>query len=59
VWQMEVKSSLTRTSRRPGGATSTSSIVSGSLGPHATAAARNKHGQQRVCSWPMIEPVRN
>lgn len=40
VWQMEVKSSFTRTSRRPGGATSTSSITSGSPGPHATAAAR-------------------
>ena len=40
VWQTDVKSTLTRTSRRPGGATSTSSIASGSPGPHATAAAR-------------------
>ena len=39
VWQTEVKSTFTRTSRRPGGATSTSSITSGSPGPHATAAA--------------------
>lgn len=45
VWQMEVKSSLTRTSSRPGGATSTSSITSGSPGPHATAAARRHQGQ--------------
>jgi hypothetical protein len=57
VWQMEVKSSLTRTSSRPGGATSTSSIASGSPGHHATAAARNKHGQPLVRSWPTIEPV--
>jgi hypothetical protein len=42
VWQMEVKSTLTRTSSRPGGATSTSSTDSGSPGPHATAAARNQ-----------------
>lgn len=37
---MEVKSTLTRTSMGPGGATSTSSSDSGTPGPHATAAAR-------------------
>jgi hypothetical protein len=48
VWQTEVKSTLTRTSRRPGGATSTSSITSGSPGAHATAAARTYHIYQTV-----------
>jgi hypothetical protein len=38
---MEVKRTLMRTSMRSGGATSTSSITSGSLGPHATAAAQS------------------
>ena len=41
--QTEVETTLTRISRGPGGATSTSSITSGCPGPHATAAARKPY----------------
>lgn len=49
---MEVKRTLTRTSMRAGGATCTSSITSGSPGPHATAAVcATSNGDYSDHSW--------
>lgn len=57
VWQIEVKSTLRRTSILAGGATSTSSITSASPGPCATAAAHAWSSSSIVISSSSITPA--